>query len=76
MPGGGTLAIETASVESDAEDPLGPPGAGRWVRLSVMDTGPGIDADARQHIFEPFFSTREESGGTGQPQAGTSETMR
>jgi two-component system, NtrC family, sensor histidine kinase HydH len=40
------------------------PGAGQ-VELRVGDTGPGIPAEARAHLFEPFFTTREEGAGLG-----------
>ncbi|RMF84458.1 MAG: ATP-binding protein, partial [Nitrospirae bacterium] len=36
---------------------------GGCVRLLVEDTGPGIDPEARERLFDPFFTTRE--GGTG-----------
>jgi signal transduction histidine kinase len=41
----------------------GPPDAASAWRLRVRDTGPGIDAEAAQRIFDPFYTTR--SGGSG-----------
>jgi len=38
---------------------------GFYVELQVLDTGSGIEEEARQRIFEPYFSTRKERGGTG-----------
>ncbi len=65
MPGGGTLTIETATAgEHETE---GPPDArpGPLARISVSDTGTGIDAETLPHIFEPFFTTKEAGKGTG-----------
>ncbi len=64
MPSGGSLTLETSDVVFDGAEavPLDLP-AGRYVKLSVRDTGPGIAADLLPHLFEPFFTTRE--GGTG-----------
>jgi PAS domain S-box-containing protein len=64
MPGGGTLTIGGESVAIDAEKARAlrvPPG--RYVRLTVADTGTGIEPAILGKIFDPFFTTRP--GGTG-----------
>ena len=67
MPKGGTLTIETAQVELTRSPvyhlTLLPPGP--YVRLSVSDTGCGMDRKTQSHIFEPFFTTKGEGKGTG-----------
>jgi CheY-like chemotaxis protein len=67
MPGGGRLSIETAVVEEgEIEAPARAiRGGGRWVRLTVRDTGTGLDKAARAHLFEPFFTTKPVGQGTG-----------
>jgi PAS domain S-box-containing protein len=66
MPDGGRLTIATQAVSIDGEWPEHPEiVAGRYVVLSVTDTGHGIDADTRPHIFEPFFTTKSPGEGTG-----------
>ncbi|MGZ3405748.1 MAG: ATP-binding protein, partial [Polyangia bacterium] len=67
MPSGGVLAIATENVEivEAAESQQNAVPVGRWVVLSVRDTGSGIDAATQARIFEPFFTTKEAGKGTG-----------
>jgi CheY-like chemotaxis protein len=62
MPRGGILTVSTAEVQKAAADLPGEIAAGVYCLLEVSDTGAGIDAEIREHIFEPFFSTRGKSG--------------
>jgi two-component system cell cycle sensor histidine kinase/response regulator CckA len=65
MVTGGTLHLETSDELLDREVAAHQPDVtpGRYVSISVADTGPGIPAHSLPHIFEPFYSTR--AGGTG-----------
>ena len=67
MPGGGRLTIETANVALDDAAARNREGAspGRFVRLSVGDTGEGIAQGVLPHVFEPFYTTKEMGKGTG-----------
>jgi CheY-like chemotaxis protein len=66
MPGGGTLTIETRSIELDDDGRVNRElGAGRYVQLSVSDTGGGMTPDVREHAFEPFFTTKPREAGSG-----------
>jgi PAS domain S-box-containing protein len=67
MPEGGRFLLKTASVELDEAFLEAHPGPrrGRYVRLDVRDTGPGLDNTARMRVFEPFFTTHVHRGSTG-----------
>jgi two-component system cell cycle sensor histidine kinase/response regulator CckA len=67
MPGGGNLFLQTDNVileEHDHDKPyvIGP---GKYVRISVSDTGAGMDKATQGRIFEPFFTTKAVGRGTG-----------
>jgi signal transduction histidine kinase/CheY-like chemotaxis protein len=67
MPNGGTLTVRSsllavAEAEAAQRPPMTP---GRYVLLSVTDTGVGMDDATKAHIFEPFFTTKETGKGTG-----------
>jgi len=67
MPDGGSLAFETAAVNLDAcyTDNKQGVSPGPHVMIAISDSGSGMDAKTRQHIFEPFFSTKDKDKGSG-----------
>ncbi len=67
MPDGGTLGLETRNVTLDTVFCQRHPGArpGEFVMLHISDTGHGMDTDTLQHLFEPFYTTKELGRGTG-----------
>jgi signal transduction histidine kinase len=67
MPDGGNLVISTGSLDlaPGAETPQPDLEPGRYVTLSVRDSGNGIAAEAAGHVFEPFFTTKDVGEGTG-----------
>jgi CheY-like chemotaxis protein len=67
MPDGGILTIETGNVDVDEAYAQAHPGSapGPYVKMIVEDSGCGMDQETLAHIFEPFFSTKEEGKGTG-----------
>lgn len=67
MAGGGTLTIATGTKTFECPTQLGAEQvpAGRYVTISVTDTGKGIAGEDIGRIFEPFFSTKQETPGAG-----------
>lgn len=67
MTNGGRLDIETRNIEVEENLVLshGEAAPGEYVKLSISDTGCGMDAETLQHLFEPFFSTKPKGEGTG-----------
>ncbi|MCK9420657.1 MAG: PAS domain S-box protein [Nitrospirae bacterium] len=67
MPDGGSLIIETELVEFDNDyvrrHIFAAPG--KYMLISVTDTGKGMDAKTKEKIFEPFYTTKEVGKGTG-----------
>jgi two-component system, cell cycle sensor histidine kinase and response regulator CckA len=69
MPAGGRLSIATRSVVLDESDASRHPGTeiipGSYVRITISDTGHGMDSATLARIFEPFFTTKGVGEGTG-----------
>jgi two-component system cell cycle sensor histidine kinase/response regulator CckA len=67
MPNGGTLSIQTENCVLDEQYAAMnlQAKAGRYVQISVTDTGTGMAPNIVERIFEPFFTTKEMSKGTG-----------
>ncbi|MBN2467446.1 MAG: response regulator [Deltaproteobacteria bacterium] len=66
MPRGGSLFLSTENRTLD-ENYIKPfyVKVGNYVKMSITDTGVGLDAETRQRVFEPFFSTKEGGSGVG-----------
>lgn len=67
MPTGGRLEIRTSTRELGPEEVAGhrDVSPGRFVALSVRDTGVGMEPEVTERVFDPFFTTREPGQGTG-----------
>jgi two-component system cell cycle sensor histidine kinase/response regulator CckA len=66
MEAGGDIFLKTDNVNLDPESAkLNGVSEGRYVKISVTDTGIGMDPATRQRIFEPFFTTKAINRGTG-----------
>ncbi len=66
MPGGGEIYLQTENVILD-KDYLEPHNLepGNYVKISITDTGTGMDAETAKRVFDPFFTTKEMGRGTG-----------
>ncbi|HEX6742533.1 MAG TPA: PAS domain S-box protein [Sphingomicrobium sp.] len=62
MPDGGVLHFATKTTQIDHDPELDP---GKYVELTISDTGIGMTADVAARAFEPFFTTKEVGKGTG-----------
>ena len=65
MPDGGTLTVSTRLVEIGAEEVTPELSPGRYVAVSVTDTGVGMEPAVAEQVFEPFFTTKPTGQGTG-----------
>jgi CheY-like chemotaxis protein len=67
MPEGGKLVIETKNITLDQDfcKRYAEVKPGEYVLLSISDTGHGMDHDTLEHIFDPFYTTKEVGKGTG-----------
>ena len=68
MPEGGRLTVRVDEIDLDEAAAMAlveEAQPGRYARLSVSDTGTGIDEQTRAKLFEPFFTTKEQGKGTG-----------
>lgn len=67
MPEGGMLTIKTENISLDGTtaESIKYARSGKFIRLSIADTGMGIEKGMLEKIFDPFFSTKEPGEGTG-----------
>ncbi len=63
MPHGGVLCVRASNVVEPGDPD--PAVAGRFVRMTLSDTGVGMDRPTRQRAFEPFFTTKANAAGLG-----------
>ncbi len=78
-PEGGTVTFSTRNVSLDEARCGNLPyevKPGKYVEITVCDTGVGMDDDTLKHVFEPFFTTKKESDGTGMGLAAAYGTVK
>src|SRR5438552_8567093 len=64
MPAGGTLLLKTEMISTNGKSLPELP-SGKYIRISVIDNGMGMSEDVKDHLFEPFFSTKGDRHGSG-----------
>lgn len=67
MPDGGSLTIETSNIVMNETSALAMTNvtAGEYVQIMVSDTGKGMSKEVYEHVFEPFYTTKDVGKGTG-----------
>jgi signal transduction histidine kinase/ActR/RegA family two-component response regulator len=65
MPNGGSVIIETKNIYLSTEMIRGNNTPGDYIQISITDTGTGMDDHQLSHLFEPFYTTKEQGKGTG-----------
>jgi two-component system cell cycle sensor histidine kinase/response regulator CckA len=64
MPAGGTLLMKTETLSTNGKSLPELP-SGKYIRISVIDNGMGMSEEVKEHLFEPFFSTKSDRHGSG-----------
>ena len=66
MPGGGIIIVQTENVTIDESFlKTHQLKSGKYIKISIRDTGIGMDASTQEKIFDPFFTTKDKDRGTG-----------
>src|SRR6185312_8312984 len=65
LPHGGNLSISTENVKIENGEKIADLAPGRYVRISVADTGTGMPPSVAEQAFEPFFTTKPPGKGAG-----------
>ena len=66
MPDGGTITLSAEHLTLDGSDPrFGEKISGKFIALSIADTGTGMPEEVRARVTEPFFTTKDQGKGTG-----------